>query len=456
MDARLALDMTAARLRLYIRERWPRQRVQAYQQRRLQALREFARARSPFYRKFHHGLERAPLAELPVLTKAVMMENFDDLVTDRALRLSEIERHAACAPPGLPLDGKYWICRTSGTTGTPGTFVFDRSEWAAALASGSRGLGWARGNPSLFPRTRYAAVLSGASWHYSAQARGSIPTWLMPMLWLAADDPLPAIVEALNRWQPHVLQTFPSVAHVLAAEQAAGRLHIGPRVVTTSSEVLTPEARRLIQSAWGKPPFDTYGCTEAGIVASECQRHSGLHLYEDRVAVEVVDERNNPVPPGELGAKVLVTVLFTRTQPLIRYEIGDMIRLARDPCPCRRGYPLIEEIQGRIEDVLRFPARDGGEVSIQPAVFEDIVESVPSTGWQVIQDGSGLTVLISGMTGGSGTIRQGIEQALRSRGAVVPAIRIDQVPAIPRSASGKAPLIKCNLPRSDRGSASNA
>jgi phenylacetate-coenzyme A ligase PaaK-like adenylate-forming protein len=369
-----------------------------------------------FYRKFHHGLERAPLTDLPALTKAVMMENFDDLVTERALRLSEIERHTACAPPGVPLDGKYWICETSGTTGT---FVFDRSECAAALVSGTRGLGWARGNPSLFPRTRFAAVLPGAARHYSAQARASTRNWLMPMLWLAADDPLPAIVEALNRWQPHVLQTFPSVAQVLAAEQIAGRLHIEPRLVAASSEVLTPEIRRLIHSAWRTVPFDSYGFTQAGTVALECEYHSGPHLYEDQVAVEVVDERNSPVPPGGLGAKLLVSVLFTRTPPLIFHEIGDMIRMARPLSRRLRGYPLIEEIQGRIEDVLRFPARDGGEV-------------------------------VSGMTAGPGTFMRGIEEALRSRGAVVPAIRIGNVPAIPRGPSGKAPLIECNLPHADR------
>jgi hypothetical protein len=151
----------------------------------------------------------------------------------------------------------------------------------------------------------------------------------------------------------------------------------------------------------------------------ECEYHSGPHLYEDQVAVEVVDERNSPVPPGGLGAKLLVSVLFTRTPPLIFHEIGDMIRMARPLSRRLRGYPLIEEIQGRIEDVLRFPARDGGEV-------------------------------VSGMTAGPGTFMRGIEEALRSRGAVVPAIRIGNVPAIPRGPSGKAPLIECNLPHADR------
>jgi hypothetical protein len=81
------------------------------------------------------------------------------------------------------------------------------------------------------------------------------------------------------------------------------------------------------------------------------------------------------------------------------------------------------------------------------------MERVAATGWQLVQDNSGLTVLVSGLASDPDVLRQAIEQALRSRGAVVPAIRIERVPAIPRSASGKAPLIKRHLPRRDSGPA---
>ena len=55
------------------------------------ALRRFASKHSPFYQRFHRGLEQQPLQALPILTKGVMMEHFDDLVTDRAVRLADAE-----------------------------------------------------------------------------------------------------------------------------------------------------------------------------------------------------------------------------------------------------------------------------------------------------------------------------------------------------------------------------
>ena len=61
------------------------------------------------------------------------------------------------------------------------------------------------------------------------------------------------------------------------------------------------------------------------------ERHKGLHLFEDLVITEVVDEKNRPVSPGAYGDKVLMTVLFGRTQPLIRYGMSDSIKPASSP-----------------------------------------------------------------------------------------------------------------------------
>src|SRR5689334_746527 len=77
------------------RESWTRQQVSSYQAQALHACRQYAYAHSPFYQRFHHGLMQRPLQQLPVLTKAMLMEQFDDLVTDRAIHLSEVQQYLA-------------------------------------------------------------------------------------------------------------------------------------------------------------------------------------------------------------------------------------------------------------------------------------------------------------------------------------------------------------------------
>jgi len=162
----------------------------------------------------------------------------------------------------------------------------------------------------------------------------------------------------------------------------------------------------------------------------------------------VVDERNRPVPPGVYGDKVLLTVLFSRTQPLIRYEVSDRVSRSRSElCPCGRPFALLESIEGRAPEVLHFPAREGGEVAVIPHVFHRIMDMVPASGWQVVQQQDGLQVLLSGATDSlnEATLLDTLQQALAAQGVIVPPIHIQRVVSIPRSANGKAPLIVSNV-----------
>jgi phenylacetate-coenzyme A ligase PaaK-like adenylate-forming protein len=259
------------------------------------------------------------------------------------------------------------------------------------------------------------------------------------------------MVARLNSWQPEILGAYPSIARILANEQVAGRLCISPKYVFTGAEVLTEETRRRIEEVWGKGRlFDIYGATESGMIAAECVYHSGLHLFEDQVIFEVVDRENRPVPAGVYGDKLLITVLFNHTQPLIRYELSDSVRLANRQCPCGRPFTLITDVQGRIEDILRFPGASGGEVPIDPVIFDQVMDRVPSGEWQVVQERDGLYILLAGAPEGFADERlaDDLRRALADAGAKVPPIIIKRVPAIPRSATGKAPLIKSNVPRS--------
>jgi phenylacetate-coenzyme A ligase PaaK-like adenylate-forming protein len=254
------------------------------------------------------------------------------------------------------------------------------------------------------------------------------------------------MVERLNAWQPEVLTAYASVARMLADEQLAGRLQIAPRAVGTTSEVLTPETRRRMVQAWGKVPCDFYGATE-GVFAIEGEQHQGMRLMEDVTLVEVVDQDNRPVPPGIYGDKLLITVLFRHTQPLIRYEVSDSVRLAPTLDSSMPAFRLIDRVQGRVQEALSFPAGAFGSVNVQPLVFTRIMDTLPVGGWQVVQEADGLRVLLSGV---HGTVQEErlihtVQQALLEQGAIVPRVQVQHVAAIPRDAGGKAPLIRSNL-----------
>lgn len=125
------------------RDGWERTRLLAYKARALEATRAYAYARSPFYQRFHRALQAAPLTTLPVLTKADLMEHFDEIVTDRAVHLVDVEAHLAGPAAGTRFRGRYWVAATSGSSGRRGIFLFDNEEWAAIIASFVRAREWA-------------------------------------------------------------------------------------------------------------------------------------------------------------------------------------------------------------------------------------------------------------------------------------------------------------------------
>jgi phenylacetate-coenzyme A ligase PaaK-like adenylate-forming protein len=197
--------------------------------------------------------------------------------------------------------------------------------------------------------------------------------------------------------------------------------------------------------AWGDEPFNQYGATETADIAAEYKTCRHMHLFEDLVIVEVVDEHHRPVPLGAYGAKLLVTTLFSRTQPLIRYELNDSVRLSQERCASGLPFAMLESIQGRVEDTLLLPAKSGGRVAIEPLVFSLIMDILPVSGWQIVQGADdGLTVLLSGVREGlvDTALVDSLKQALNAQGVLAPSIQVQRVSVIPKTTSGKAPLIK--------------
>ena len=430
-------------------ERWTRPQLLAYQNAALQQLREYAYAHSPFYQRFHHGLFDHPLQDLPVLNKATLMEHFDDFVTDRSIHLDAVCAFAEERKEGRLFLDRYWVTATSGSSGHPGFFLFNEPEWLAIVASFARGQEWSGVPVSLLHRRKMATVASTSPWHTSSQVAATAKTWWTPSIRLPASDSLESVVERLNDWQPDILIGYASMARILAEEQLAGRLHIQPSKTFTSSEVLTEETRRRVKLAWGDEPFNQYGATETADIAAEYRNCRHTHLFEDLMMIEVVDEHYRPVPAGTYGAKLLVTTLFSRTQPLIRYELNDSVRLSTEPCTSGLPFAMLESIQGRVEDTLSLPGRLGGRVAIPPLVFNRVMDILPISGWQIVQDAKdGLTVLLSSVNGGvtDTTLVDTLIQTLKEQGAYASSIQVQRVAAIPKTASGKAPLIKAYHP----------
>ncbi len=377
------IDLAAGLLiaqRFAARDSWSRSRLFAYQAQAFRKIVRHAATASPFYRDLYRSIDLDGGFEpthLPVINKRRLMDNFDSVVTDHRLRRLDLDRHLANAVRDEMLFGTYRIVATAGTTGLRGVFVYDRAAWRVILANTIRWQRFAGIVPRLHRRVRIASIGADNPMHLTSRIPMSGNVGLFHLLHLQATDPIDRLIRALTDFQPDVVLPYPSVAALLAREQLAGRFAIAPRVIATHSEMLTPEMARLIEQAWGIKPFNHYGLTEEPHIAADCARHAGLHLFEDTAMVEVVDDDLRPVPDGMPGTRYLLTNLYNRVQPLIRYEVTDMLCKVAQPCACGRPFTLIAGVGGRSEDMLRLPRADGrpGDAQVTPMVISLAIEA---------------------------------------------------------------------------------
>lgn len=349
------------------RECWSRDQLEAFQSAQLTALVHHVAARSAFYRR-HWGLspgDTVSLAQLPPVRRTTLMEHFDDAVTDRRLRRDAIDACLATVTGDPKLPGGFRAMSSSGSSGERGRFVYDADGWTTFLAGVLRWTRWMGVRPKL-PRMRTAAIGAPDAKHMTFRGAASLDVGMFHALRLSATEPLDSLVEALNHHQPDFVNAYPSIAALLAEEQLAGRLRIAPRALCTSSEQRTADVTARLQRAFEVTPFDCYALTETGITAVDCERHEGLHVFEDLCLVEVIDDQGNAVPPGTIGARVLMTNLYNRALPMIRVEVSDLLVELPGACACGRRFKRLAAVEGRADDVLTLTSIEGQAVKVHP------------------------------------------------------------------------------------------
>ncbi len=335
---------------------------------------------SPYYADLYKNVkDEFSLTDLPPVNKRDLMAHWDEWICDRAVSLADVEHFMEDSNNiGRWLNGKYLVFTTSGSTGNPLVCLNDQnvknvSDAVSILRAYARSE-----DLKAFIRSggKSAGVFADNGFYLG---NSSIRTRLQKMPWkkrqmtiVDALLPIDCIVEQLNAFQPAMLGGYPSNLELLIKEQKNGRLHISPIIVMTGGEYLSDDLRRRLSETFGCYVQTSYACTEAGNVACECRKQH-FHINDDWVLIEPVDAENNPVPPGQLSDKILLTNLANYTQPFIRYEVTDRVILHNERCGCGNSSPWLE-LEGRTDDTLTF--KNGMQIAPLPlyAVMKEIHE----------------------------------------------------------------------------------
>lgn len=359
--------------------------IRARQASRLRALVRSARRTTALYRDLlPTGCDDAAeidLARLPVVDKALLMSRFDDWVADPEIRRPALQ--AFMADPrriGSAFLGRYIVWESSGTSGAPGVFVQDARAMAvydaleALRRHNQRPVQRAFDPLYLAERLVFVGATGG---HFASVVSVERLRRLNPWMGSAMHSvsllrPTGEIVAELNALAPTILVSYPTAVALLAEQARAGALRIRPAEIWTGGETLTHSVRRFAEQAFGCSVCNSYGASEFLSIGWECEQRR-MHANTDWVILEPVDAQHRPVAPGMRSHTTLLTNLANHVQPLIRYDLGDSLRI--DPAPCACGSPLpVIEVDGRHDDPLRLADCHGHRVTWLPLSLSTLIE----------------------------------------------------------------------------------
>jgi phenylacetate-CoA ligase len=323
----------------------PEEELRESQWRAAQDLLRYVHAHNPFHRARLTRLGAGPedfrsledFRRLPLLTKEDLRDHAAELLSEGHDPRTLLRK------------------RTGGSTGVPVHLHWDQAavqakraltlrhdEWAGFRIAERQAALWGNVEPRTTPWRRLTGALYDRTVYLDT---------------LAMDEhALFAFVDAIRHTRArHLFGHGHSLYWFARFLKERGIRDLALDGIISSSEMLPPAERRVVEEVFGEIVFDRYGCEEVGLLASECEAHDGLHVAADGVLVEILGGCE------EVPGRVVVTDLLNRATPLLRYEIGDLATTKPGACRCGRGLPRIGMITGRTSDVLLTP--DGGQVS---------------------------------------------------------------------------------------------
>ncbi len=407
-------------------ERLDLEEINGLQNRALQGLVGHAAANVPWWRQFFVDnrvdpasiVDATSLTFLPTMDKSFIRENLEELVADNWRE-------------------SVFKLETGGSSGVPLVFYTDKARESSQLAAKARAREWWDIHFGDRQIDMWGSPIELGANDRLRLFKDRLLNFRLLDAFQLSDEKMAEFLPTLKQHRTEFIYGYASVlARYAAFLQMRGQSlkSLPLKAAISTAELLLPEDKELIESVFGCPVVNEYGCRDGGYIAQSCPR-GGMHVAADTVIVEILGEDGLPVSMGEEG-EICITNLHSYGMPLIRYRLGDRAALDSKRCACGRSLPLLKELHGRSTDTLFTP--DGNRIHGLGAMY--VLRVLPEVAaFQVIQESlTRLEVLVVPVVGADisllkGTIRGGFDRLM---GANVETIvtMVDSIPALP---SGK-------------------
>ncbi|MDG5499005.1 hypothetical protein [Marinobacter sp. BGYM27] len=375
----------------------------------------------PFYRDWakENGIKSADILSIedvklfPILNKEKVRANPENFVSESHSKKTLFKLY------------------TSGTSGSPLTVYSDSNSRTLHYAFFSRLRSWF----GLGRRSRRATLFGRI---IMLPESNSPPFWrfdyaqnnLLMSSYHLSDSNLLYYYKKLKDYDPLEIIGYPSSLYLIAEYiNRKGLSKLNTKLVISTAETLMEYQRESIEKAFEGPLVDQYGCTEMAFFASQCE-FGRMHFHPEHGIVEVMDLGRAVVgAPGSL----VVTGLVNSAMPLIRYEVGDRVIISESICECKRSFPVIEQVIGRVDDIIY--SQEGTPVGRLDPIFKG---GIGIKAAKVLQlESSEIIVYIEASNEFNNENEAILVAELRKRVGSKLAITVKRVDCLPKDRNGK-------------------
>jgi phenylacetate-CoA ligase len=413
---------------------YPEERLREFQWQQLKKMLYFSFENNVFYHNRFNNAGVLPndirspsdLSRLPILSKAEIRSNTRSMIS-RSYNIEKLQK-----------------AKTGGSTGKALKFFFTEECSSLRNACTLRHdlwSGWKRGEPVA---AIWGNPVFPTSFKEKIRQYFALPAMIYLDTMAVSSSSVLKFIEQWRRVKPTLI--FGHAHSIFILSMFLEKLEIRdlrPSAVISSSMMLIPHEREKIEEVFGVRVTDRYGCEEVGLIASECERHEGMHLNIEHLFIEFIRDDGTAAAPGETG-KIVVTDLRNRAMPLIRYQVEDIGVPTDRQCSCGRGLPLMDGIIGRVADFMI--KKDGTRVA-GVSLIENTLTHFPGLDqMQIVQNGfDEFLVRIVPGTDYNDRVIQELEKYFRQIFGNTIKVEFDLVDAIKAEKSGKYRFSICQI-----------
>lgn len=348
-------------------------RIEKLREKRLRKLLKYAYGNSKFYREgfqkygiTNDSINTLPLSAFPKINKKILLENFDSLITVHDITQSELRKFDENSSiHNRTFKGKYHIVHSSGSTGTPGYFLYDQTAWSEMLTGIIRAALWDMSMTEILklladkPRILYIAASDGR--YGGAMAVGDGVAGLkLKQLHLDIKTPLAQWKKAIADFKPNIVIGYPSAMKILGELTENSDISLNLFRAVSCGEPLGASLRSYLECQFKCDVVNFYGASESLAMGVEKDVSKGMVLFDDMNIIEIENGR------------MYLTCLYNFAQPIIRYEITDALKIVPAEKNSRYPFSRAEGLVGRNEDILWFENRSGNREFLHPLAVEGL------------------------------------------------------------------------------------